>query len=683
MRLRRWRNRLLCLTAVSGLAVAAVLALDAAFPPPLEKARNLSRVLLAADGSVLRVTITADDKIRLPAGVADVDPRYLDLLTTYEDRRFAAHPGVDPLAVMRALKQWAVSGAVVSGASTLTMQVARLLEPRPRNVWAKGLEMLRALQLEARLSKDEILGLYLTLAPYGGNLEGVRAASLAWLGKEPLRLTDAEAALLVVLPQAPARLRPDRNPASARAARDKVLRRSVAYGARSAGDARLAMRDRLPDRRRAQPFRAVHLADHLFATHDESSIRTTVDASLQIRAEALAAAHAAKSGSRTGVAVLVADHRDGMAVRAWVGSADYLSSARLGAVDMVRAVRSPGSILKPFIYGMAFDRALAHPSTQIMDAPRRYGTYAPANFDGWYRGPVSVAEALRQSLNVPAVAVLDRLGANRFTRALAAAGVPFSLPSGERPGLAVALGGMGMTLEDLVTLYGALGAEGHVRPLRFLPDAAPGAPVRLLKADTARTVTAILEGSPPPPGVARSQLLAGVPRHAAKTGTSFGFRDAWALGVDGRYVVGVWVGRVDGTPRPGHVGRSDALPLLHAVFGLLPQDPGRALAKPVQPLSAPAPVALRRFDHGLRPDNPAVPALALVFPPDGATLDLSRQGRFRPLPLRAEGGAGQLRWLVNGRLLDDPVWRPDGPGAASITAMDRLGQTVRSTVWIE
>ncbi|MDA0662357.1 MAG: transglycosylase domain-containing protein, partial [Proteobacteria bacterium] len=310
--MRRGWTILLCLMAAGGLTIATALALDAAFPLPLEKARTLSRVLLAADGSALRVTVTKDDKIRLPAGVADVDPRFLHLLTAYEDRRFATHPGVDPLAVIRALKQWADSGTVVSGASTLTMQVARLLEPRPRNLWSKALEMVRALQLDARLSKDDILGLYLTLAPYGGNLEGIRAASLAWLGKEPLRLTDAEAALLVVLPQAPARLRPDQNPAAARAARDKVLRRGAAFGVLGEGDAQQAMRDRLPDRRRDQPFHAAHLADRLFAINGESSIRTSLDASLQIRAEALAAAHAIKSGPRTGVAVLVADYRDGM-----------------------------------------------------------------------------------------------------------------------------------------------------------------------------------------------------------------------------------------------------------------------------------------------------------------------------------------------------------------------------------
>ena len=400
-----------------------------------------------------------------------MDPRFVQLLIAYEDRRFSRHPGVDPLAVVRALTQWAASGRVISGASTLTMQVARLLEPRPRTVWSKGLEMLRALQLEAHLSKNEILELYLTLAPYGGNLEGVRAASLAWLGKEPRQLTDAEAALLVVLPQAPSRLRPDRHPERARAARDKVLRQGVKRGVLAEHEASLAMRDAVPDARRPFPFHAVHLADRLFATRSEASVRTPLEASLQIRAEALAAAHAARAGPEAGVAVLVADHRDAMAVRAWVGSPDYLSNRRLGAVDMVRAIRSPGSTLKPFIYGLAFDRALAHPDTRVMDAPRHFGNYAPDNFDRRYRGLVTMAEALRWSLNIPAVAVMDRLGPHRFTHALEAAGVPVSLPPGERPGLAVALGGLGLTLETLVTLYGALGSDGRVRPLRLAPDA--------------------------------------------------------------------------------------------------------------------------------------------------------------------------------------------------------------------
>lgn len=658
-------------------------ALDAAFPLPLAKALDLSRVLLARDGAALRVTVSNDQKIRLASRVADVDPRFIRLLTLYEDRRFARHPGVDPLALARALKQWATSGIPVSGASTLTMQVARLLEPRPRTMRAKALEMLRSLQLEAHLSKEEILDLYLTLAPYGGNLEGIRAASLAWLGKEPARLTDAEAAFLVVLPQAPSRLRPDRHPERARAARDKVLQRAAAHGTLTRREAGLAMRDDVPRHRRPLPFHAPHVADRLFATRAASAVPTTLDASLQVRAEALAAAHAARAGPKTGTAVVVADLRAGMAVRTWVGSPDYLSRQRLGGVDMVRAIRSPGSTLKPLLYGLAFDRALAHPNTRVLDAPRRFGDYTPDNFDGRHRGAVTVADALRLSLNVPAVTVMERLGPHHFAHALAAAGTPLTLPPGERPGLAVILGGGGLALEQLVTLYGALGSDGRVRPLRLDPEGGGADAAALLNADTARTVAAILKNAPLPPGLAPAHLLAGAPEFAAKTGTSFGFRDAWALGVDGRYVVGVWTGRVDGTPRPGRMGRDDALPLLHGVFGMLPPGSDRRLPEPARPLSEPPPSALRDFDNGADSARPAAPTLALDFPPDGATLKLSRPGRFRPVPLRAKGGAGPVRWLVNGRPVDGTVWRPDGPGAAVITALDTRGQSAKATVWVE
>ena len=680
---RRRHTALLGLALAVAAGAAALWALDTAFPLPTDRAGDVSRALLARDGATLRITLTRGHKIRLPARVADVDRRFLRMLAAYEDRRFAWHPGVDPLAVARALSQWAASGNVVSGASTLTMQVARLLEPRPRTLRAKLLEMLRALQLEAHLSKEEILQLYLTLAPYGGNLEGIRAASLAWLGKEPARLTDAEAALLVVLPQAPSRLRPDRHPERARAARNKVLRRAATRGVLTRRDAALAMLDDVPRRRRPLPFHAPHLADRLFAARAGSTVRTTLDASLQARTQALAAAHASKAGPRAGAAVLVVDHRDGMAVRVWVGSPDYLSRPRLGAVDMVRAIRSPGSTLKPFVYGLAFDRKLAHPNTRVLDAPRRFGAYAPDNFDGRHRGAVTVRDALRFSLNVPAVAVMARLGPHRFAHALAAAGAPLTLPGDERAGLAVTLGGAGLSLEQLVTLYGALGSDGQVRPLRLDPEAGGGEPAAFLDPDTARTVAAILKNAPLPYGLAPAHLLADAPEFASKTGTSFGFRDAWALGVDGRYVVGVWIGRVDGTPRPGRLGRDDALPLLHGVFGLLPPDPDRRLAEPARPLSEPAAPGLRDLEHGAEPADPRVARLALDFPPDGATLKLSRPGRFRPVPLTARGGAGTVRWLVNGRPMDDAVWRPDGPGAATITAVDTHGQWAKATVWVE
>ena len=678
-----WRRRIAGLAAALGVMAATALVLDAAFPPPAIGKSSLSRVLLADDGTILRVATTGDGKIRLATDMSAVDPRFIRLLVVYEDRRFYSHAGVDPLALARALWQWAWAGRIVSGASTLTMQVARLLEPRPRTVRAKAIEMLRALQLEARLSKNEILGLYLTLAPYGGNLEGLRAASLAWLGREPGQLTDAEAALLVVLPQSPSRLRPDRHPDRARLARNKVLGRAAAYGAIARREADQAMQDSLPKERTPSPFHAPHLADRLFARHSETVLRTTLDASLQARAEALAAAHAEAAGPKVGVAVLVADHRHGMPVRAWVGSPDYLSAHRLGAVDMVRAVRSPGSTLKPFIYGLAFDRALAHPDTRMNDTRRHFGDYAPGNFDRRYRGTVTLADALRLSLNSTAVAVMNRLGPSRFARALEGVGIPLSLPQGERPGLAVALGGGGLSLRQLVTLYGALGADGGVRPLRLLRSARETRLRPLLTAATARTVTAIIRDAPPPRGKPPAGSMAGAPHIAAKTGTSFGFRDAWAVGVDGRYAVGVWVGRVDGTPRPGQTGRGDALPLLHGVFGLLPRDPARKLPNLDRTLEEDAPLALREFDRAGRYLPRSASSLTVDFPPDGAAMALARAGGYRTIPLSASSGSGTIRWMVNGRLLVGSAWQPDGPGQATITALDAAGNHASSEIWVK
>ena len=543
--------------------------------------------------------------------------------------------------------------------------------------------MLRALQLEARYSKDEILGLYLTLAPYGGNLEGLRAASLAWLGKEPRQLTDAEAALLVVLPQSPSRLRPDRHPDRSRLARNKVLKRAADYGAIAWREADQAMRDGNSGKRHSLPFHAPHLADRLFARNSDTVLRTTLDASLQVRTEALAAAHAEAAGPKVGVAVLVVDHRDRMAVRAWIGSPDYLSVPRLGAVDMVRAVRSPGSTLKPFIYGLAFDRALAHPNTRMNDTPQRFGDYAPGNFDRRYRGAVTLADALRLSLNSTAVAVMDRLGPSRFARALERVAIPLSLPEGERPGLAVALGGGGLSLRQLVTLYGALGADGRVRPLRMLHVGEETGSRPLLRASTARTLSAILQNAPAPRGKPPAHSLADAADIAAKTGTSFGFRDAWAVGVDGRYAVGVWVGHVDGTPRPGQTGRGDALPLLHGVFGLLPRDPARKLPNSDAALEQSAPLALREFENFGRDVSRGVSKLALEFPPDGATIKIVRHGIYRKMPLKASGGNGRIRWMVNGQLLTGSVWQPDGPGLATIIALDSRGQHARSEIWLE
>lgn len=468
---KRWfaRRRLVCAIAVLLIAgVTGYLGL-----PALDRSQLLSTLVLARDGLILRGFLSADGKWRLPTSANEVDPLYRRMLIAAEDQRFETHFGVDPLAVARAVGQWIGHGHVVSGASTLTMQAVRLLERRKRTLWSKIEESGEALALDRRLGKDAILGIYLTLAPFGGNLEGARAASLAYFGKEPAHLTPAEAALLVAIPRSPERLRPDRHPAAAERARDAVLQRMAAAGVISPATLAEAAAEPVARQRIALPLDAPHLAR---ALHDadprEAVVRTTLDLLLQHRVEALLRHEAAAFDAQATFAAIVVDNRDRRVI-AYVGNAEFLSTGRRGMIDMARAIRSPGSALKPFIYAMAFDRLIIHPETILDDQPRHFGDYAPTDFDGRFLGDVSAREALQYSLNVPAVAVLDRLGPGRFIAALAAAGIHLHLPQpASEPGLAVALGGDGISLVDLATLYVALAHGGIVAPLQTRPDQA-------------------------------------------------------------------------------------------------------------------------------------------------------------------------------------------------------------------
>ena len=384
----------------------------------------------------------------------DVDPRFFALLKAYEDRRFDRHHGVDFAALLRASWQFARTRHVVSGGSTLTMQAARLLEPRPeRDLFAKARQILRAFQLEARFSKSQILDIYLALAPYGGNLEGLRAASLAYFGKEPRRLSTAEAALLVAIPQAPEARRPDRHAKAARAARDRVIDRAVAAGALSASEAARAKAEPPPLARKPFPVLAPHVTEALARAHPERKVlHLSLDAALQASLEKLARDRAERLGPKLSMAILVIDNKSG-ALRAHVGAADYFSKDRAGAIDMTEALRSPGSTLKPFIYAMAFGDGLAHPETLLDDAPTRYGAWKPTNFDDSFHGAVTAREALQLSLNLPATQVLDAVGPARFVARMRGAGLPLILPKDSDAGLAIGLGGVGVRLRDLARAY--------------------------------------------------------------------------------------------------------------------------------------------------------------------------------------------------------------------------------------
>ena len=550
-----------------------------------------------------------------------------------------------------------------------------------------------------RYRKNEILRLYLRLAPFGGNLEGVRAASLAYFGKEPRRLSIGEAALLVALPQSPEVRRLDRNPKAAQRARDRVLERAVVAGVISQAEAEKAKSERVPLARLEFPKLAPHLTETEIAAHpDQTTIKLTLDATLQASLEKLAQDQARLQGEKISAAIVVADHATGE-ILSYVGSAGYMDAARQGAVDMVGAIRSPGSTLKPFIYGLSFEAGFAHPATLIEDRPVRFGSYAPKNFDEDYHGTVSIREALSQSLNIPAVRVLARVGPGKLAGRFRRAGVTARFPDKSEPTLAMALGGTGLTLQELTQLYAGLARGGDSIALthrydqrgktlsatrvKSLVNGGVNAH-RLMSPVAAWYVSDILKDAPPP-------LNAKGGRFAYKTGTSYGYRDAWAIGYDGRHVVAVWVGRPDGSSVPGMMGRTAAAPILFDAFervgrqrAPLSSPPNGAIATAAADLAAP-------LKHWREPgdDAPAgpflEPSVLIAFPPDRSEIEAADIGGDA-LVLKADGGALPLTWLVDGApISSDPnarevAWQPKGAGFAKLTVIDANGKVDRVSV---
>jgi penicillin-binding protein 1C len=673
--------------ATSSLAIISVTAIAFAAwvhslgPLPLDQARQVSTTIVDRNGKLLRAYAMADGRWRLPVDAkAAIDPGYLKLLLAYEDRRFYRHGGVDPLALGRAAFQLVTSGHIVSGGSTITMQLARLMEPRrERSLYAKLRQVVRAFQIERQLNKDQILDLYLALAPFGGNLEGVRAASIAYFGKEPKRLLLAEAALLVALPQSPETRRLDRYPDRARVARDRVLDRMVEDHIVPADDAVQARAVPVPRLRKQMPILAPHSSDAALATmKDTPVIRLTLDSSLQKTLEALARDRAMAQGPNISVALIAVDNESGD-VLARVGSPDYFDERRAGQVDMTRALRSPGSTLKPFIYGLAFEDGFVHPESLIDDRPIRFGSYAPENFDMTFQGTVPVRKALQLSLNVPAIALLDRVGASRLSSRLKQAGGNLVLPKDEAPGLAMGLGGVGVTLQDLVQLYSGLARLGTTRPLREIMLAKDERDsLRLMDQAAAWQVGNVLIGTPPPENGVHNRI-------AFKTGTSYGYRDAWSVGFDGRITIGVWVGRPDGAPVPGLVGRTAAAPILFDAFARTGKIPA-GLPKPPKGVlvasNAKLPLPLRRFravGELVRTGSEQAPHIQ--FPLNGSRIDVDRSndGRFAAMPVKIAGGVLPLTMMVNGISVGDIDGRrqrlidPPGPGFARLTVIDATG----------
>jgi penicillin-binding protein 1C len=683
---RRWTITLLGAALACAGAAAVAVAVHLTPVPARDRLASLSQLVVAENGELLRAYLAPDGQWRLATRPEDVDPRYLDVLLAYEDRRFYRHIGIDFLAFARVAAQFLQHGRITSGASTLTMQAVRLLNPGSTGLHGKITQLLGAIQLERSLSKRDILEIYLTLAPFGGNIEGVRAASLFYFGKEPNSLTLQESALLVAIAQAPARRRPDRHPLAAAQARDRVLARLADRTTAATQEPPAPSAGPLVASR---PFLAPHFADRARRLAPQAgTVRTTIDAALQAKVEQIVRETLQTWPGEVNASVLVVRNSD-FAVRAYVGGSDFFARESAGQFDHVRAVRSPGSALKPMIYGLGFEALIIHPSTIVTDRPVNFDGYAPQNFNEDYQGDMTVREALIKSINTTAVAVLARVTPAVLLTRLRNAGLTIQVDDVDTAaGLAVALGGGGMTLESLTRLYASFANNGVVRPLKLLVADAGTERKRVLDRDAAWALTDILADAPPPSGFGQRHAADGGRRIAYKTGTSFGYRDAWAVGFDRDHTVGIWVGRSDAAPNPGAMGVTTAAPLLHRVFDLLPtpradvagSSQGSVFANRVNipaRLQRLAGAAGQRQAHTLR----------IVFPRRGSVVAAEKDGDGTQfVPLVADGGNPPYFWFVDGASLPDGDpkirWYPKGAGHVSATLMDSEGETSTVEFWI-
>ncbi|MGH2607829.1 MAG: penicillin-binding protein 1C [Tepidiformaceae bacterium] len=575
--------------AVSALCAAAALWLFPRVVPhqPLRVRFPTSTAVFDADGGLLRLTLSRDGRYRAWVPLDRISPLLVDATLLKEDRYFRLHPGVNPVALVRAAWRSYVVRTRREGGSTITMQLARILYGiRSSTPAGKVVQMARALELELRYTKREILEAYLNLVPYGGNVEGAAAASLIYFDKDASRLTLSEALTLAVLPQNPTRRAPgpEGEPGALRDARDLLYARWQATHHAAESEAalmKLAVRMGSPSQ---LPFRAPHLVDAVLArARGSAEVHTTLDRRLQDVLERQLRAYVAaeaRVGVRNAAAMLV--NARTMEVKALVGSADFFDADIAGQVNGTVAKRSPGSTLKPFIYALGIDQGVLHSMTVLKDAPSAFGAYSPENFDGRFVGPVTAKEALIRSRNIPAVYVASRLSQPDLHAFLEMSGIS-GLRSREYYGLALVLGGGELTMEELVSLYGGLANDGVVRPVRYRADQPPAAGVRVLSPEASYVTLDILEDTPRP-----GDLAAATPAPLPvywKTGTSYGFRDAWTIGIFGPYILGVWVGNFDGEGNRAFVGVQVAAPLFfHMVDAIEAQD--RSLAEPVRSFPA-------------------------------------------------------------------------------------------------
>jgi penicillin-binding protein 1C len=554
---------------VAGIIFLAAIADRSIFPLPVNRlTKDHAYFIYGRDGSLLCSFASTDHFWRKPVTLGGISPTLVATVLACEDRWFRYHPGFNPVSLLLAAIDNIKAGEIVRGGSTITMQIARMMEPKPRTITNKIIEILRAVQLELHYSKDELLEIYFNLAPYGGNIEGIGAATHFYFGKSPDRLSISETAILTAIPASPNKYRPDRNPTTCRDRRNVLLTLLYNAGEISEIDYNEALEEEMPTHRSTRPFIAPHFCQSMINQYSGlSEIHTTIDLSIQTMAEQLSRDHLASLRAKGihNLAVVVIDNTTGELL-ALVGSPDFNDTRHSGQINGATAIRSPGSALKPFVYALGFETGKITPATKIDDIPVSYAGYSPENYDEEYHGLVSAQDALIQSLNVPAVNVTADIGLKEYYDLLLAAGISSLDKQYFEYGLPLVLGGCEVSLLELSNLYSMLANGGWYRPIRKSTESDTTQSRQILSDEACYITSSILANLERPELTSSWEFTKDLPTIAWKTGTSYGRKDAWTIGYNPAYTVGVWAGNFSGEGSPYLVGVETAAPLMLAIF---------------------------------------------------------------------------------------------------------------------
>ncbi len=563
------RNKLI-IGVKSGVALALiVILLDLLFPLRIE--RNYSTAVYSAEDKLIAAFLNNNDKWRFEAEYDELPQYLVKAIIHKEDKYFNYHPGFNPISIIRATIQNIFSAEVISGASTISMQLARLLEPKERTLINKLVETFRAVQLEMHFSKDEILLIYLNHLPYGGNIEGIKAAAALYFEKPPRNLSLSESVAFTIIPNNPNKYFPGKSNSEIEKAKNNWLVRLRNDGVFNNSEVNFALKESISAKRREIPKSAPHLAYRLHNDYPNSSnIHTHIKYELQLKISSAIRSYTLNQNSM-GIynsAVLVIENETGSVI-AYAGSNDFFDNENNGQVDGIRALRSPGSTLKPLIYALSFERGLLTPMKRLPDVPITFSDYSPENFTGTYHGMVTARDALAWSLNIPAVRLLYDYGTKKFLLEMIKIGFDDIKNRKKKLGPSVILGGCGTTLEELTRMYSIFANSGKIRDLIFTKQENQSLPDSIISPEAAFLISDILSGAVRPDLLYETESALNIPKIAWKTGTSYGRKDAWSIGYNKAYTVGVWVGNFNGSASEQLTGTGSATPLLFEIFGML------------------------------------------------------------------------------------------------------------------